>query len=493
MQAMMKNRWLLKLLGAFLIIVMIGGVVASLMISKATRSAFDQYTTRSGNNWAQRVAPWIADYYAQNTSWDGISEYIQTGLIETSSTSESENTMMGQGNGHGPGGGMQSGNGLLLGTLDQRLILVDSQNLIVYDSQGEIAGQTMSSTELANGTPVLVEKVQVGTLLVTSDNQMVGDTPASEFLTSVQQAIIGSSIIAAVIALILGILLSIQITAPMRKLRKAAAAISNGDLTQRVDIKGKDEFGEMGQTFNKMAENLALAETQRQHLMADVAHELRTPLTAIQGTLEAMQDGVLPCDKDQLDALYSESALLNRLIGDLRLLSLAEAKQLKLELIKINTGHLIRQITDRAQSQARVKNIHLDVEINEKLPDLWLDPDRIAQVVNNLISNALRYTPEEGTITVEVSHESKQVRITVTDTGYGIAPENLPYVFDRFYRADKSRTRSSGGSGLGLAIVKELVEAHGAVIRVESPIFENYSHEKYGTKFIMDFPVISLA
>lgn len=487
----MRNTLLIKLLGAFLLIIVIGGLVTSLHTSNATLSAFELYTTRSGQIWAERLAPDLADYYLANNSWDGVDAWLASNLLTQQSGGESMSSMMGGGNGeHGPGGGQHFGDSEMMGELGQRLLLADQHGDIIYDSQSELVGSGLSDAQLEKGTPILVDSETVGTLLITSGDTSGIASAAEEFHTSVHQAVIQSAIFAGILALILGTLLFIQITAPMRKLRKAAAAIAAGDLSQRVDIKSRDEFGELGQTFNQMAENLAQAEVQRRHLMADVAHELRTPLTAIQGTLEGMQDGVLPCDKEQLDALYAETTLLNRLIGDLRLLSLAEASQLKLELAPTDLAELIRQIAERTQPQAKLKEILLETKINLASSSIRLDPDRITQVFNNLIGNALRYTPQGGTITLEAFQDltSSSIRLSVSDTGQGIDPQNLPHVFDRFFRADKSRTRSSGGSGLGLAIVKELVEAHGGSVSAESPIFFDANHQGYGTRFTLTLP-----
>jgi two-component system, OmpR family, sensor histidine kinase BaeS len=205
-----------------------------------------------------------------------------------------------------------------------------------------------------------------------------------------------------------------------------------------------------------------------------------------------MQDGVLHLDDEQIAALHSETILLNRLVGDLRLLSLAEAGQLKLERQETEPGGFIQQVVERAKSQANPKNIRLEMDIPAELPDIWIDSDRITQVLNNLISNALRYTPEGGTITIRATFPPGEglLHVSVADTGAGINPENLPYVFDRFYRADKSRTRSSGGSGLGLAIVKQLVEAHGGSVLAESPIFQGENQPGFGTKISFTLPIL---
>ncbi len=203
-----------------------------------------------------------------------------------------------------------------------------------------------------------------------------------------------------------------------------------------------------------------------------------------------MQDGILPCDADQLTTLLAETTLLNRLIEDLRLLSLAETNQLKLVRQPIDINYLIAQIVERSQPQANLKEINLRHQLQHGLPALQMDPDRIVQILSNLINNAMRYTPKDGTIEISTAHPNTlaSVIISVKDTGKGISADDLPFVFDRFYRADKSRSRASGGSGLGLAIVKELVEAHGGTIKVESPIFETESHDGHGTNFVMEFP-----
>ncbi len=484
----MKNSWLFKLIGAFLIIIAVGGLVTSVLTSRATLRAFNLYTTRSGQIWARRIAPDLAEYYALNKSWQGVELFLQ----ETS-MSQQHQGMMGQGNGNGSGKGsaQDTSDNSMMSALGQRLILSDAQGLVIYDSLNELTDNKLAPVEILEGIPILVDKRIVGTLLVTPGSQAATTTLANEFQTSVRRAIISSGLIAGITALALGAILFFQITAPMRKLRKAAAAIAEGDLTQRVEINGEDEFAQLSETFNQMAVNLSEAEIQRQHLMADVAHELRTPLTAIQGTVEGMQDGVLPCDAEQLNALLSETTLLNRLIEDLRLLSLAETNQLKLLRQPVEINDLINQIIERLQPQARIKEIHLEHSLQDGLPSLQMDPDRITQIISNLVNNAIRYTPPGGSIQISTTQNlpAAKVMIEVKDTGTGIAAHDVPHIFDRFYRADKSRSRISGGSGLGLAIVKELVEAHGGIIKVESPIFETDKPEAYGTCFKMEFPI----
>ncbi len=483
----MRNSLIVKLIGAFLVVIAIGSIMISILTSIATQSAFNLYTTRNGQAWAQQLAPGLADFYVSNGSWQGVDAVLQAGPVPQSGAT----VVPGSGMGMGPGRGMgrQLSNGMMMGAMEQRLILADGQGIVVSDTQNEWVGKQIPPDELKIGAPIRINNRLVGTLVVTPINLTDAGNIAGDFLASVNQAIISSAGIAGIIALVLGAILSFQITAPLRQLKKAATAIAQGDLSQRVNIRSKDELGEVGQTFNLMAENLAHAEIQRQHLVADIAHELRTPLAAIQGTLEGMQDGVLPMDEEQVAALHTETVLLNRLVGDLRLLSLAEAGQLKLEQQAVSPAEWVQGVAERMKSQASLKQIQIETDLQPDLPDVWIDSDRITQVLNNLIGNALRYTPENGTIKIALSGTAQLVQIAVSDSGPGIEPDALPFIFDRFYRADKSRSRVSGGSGLGLAIVKQLVEAHGGKVNAESPVFQDAEGRRYGTRIAFTLPV----
>ncbi len=483
----MRNSLIFKLIGAFLLVIGIGTVVLSVLTLNATSSAFALYTTRSGQVWGQRMAPALAGYYAVTGSWAGVDSSLLEGLADETAAPGMMG-MMGQGKGYG--GGRPAAGGGMLGMMGQRLILADANGVVVTDTQDELSGQQLPPTALANGTPIILNGKPVGTIIVTPSEPANASSLAGQFLSSVRQAIISSAAIAAIIALLLGTGLFLQITAPLRRLKMAAAAIARGDLSQRVEIRSKDEFGQLGEAFNAMAASLAAAEAQRRHLVADVAHELRTPLAAIQGTLEGMQDGVLPLDEEQVAALHAQSQLLNRLVGDLKLISLAEAGQLKLERRPTLPGELIRRVVEGAQPLAGQKNIRLEAQPGADLPEVFIDPDRIAQVLNNLIDNALRYTQEGGRVSVQAATApgGTALEVTVSDTGPGISPEDLPYIFDRFYRADKSRARASGGSGLGLAIVKQLVEAHGGQVRAASPALRDEHGRGYGASFTFTIP-----
>ncbi len=231
-----------------------------------------------------------------------------------------------------------------------------------------------------------------------------------------------------------------------------------------------DEIGRLGRAFNAMADDLARQEEVRRNLLADVAHELRNPIGIIQGELEAMMDGLVPFCPESIAAVHQETVLLGRLVGDLRTLSLAGVGQLKLKVDRVDPVGLVRSVVERGQGQSQERDVTLGLDAPTPAPEVRADVDRIEQVIRNLVSNALRHTPEGGLVTVRVRAASGSVEVSVVDNGTGVAPEELPFLFDRFYRGDRSRTNSKDGSGLGLAIVKRLVESHGGRVWAESEL-----------------------
>jgi signal transduction histidine kinase len=279
------------------------------------------------------------------------------------------------------------------------------------------------------------------------------------------------ALVALLFAVALAFLVGNLVTRPMQQLADSAHKIAGGDLTQRVKHKSDDEVGEVSDAFNSMAEQLEMKEKSRKQLLADVAHELRNPLSIVQGNLEAWLDDVIKPTPEQIASVYDETVLLNRLISDLRELSLAEAGQLKLNLEPADLNELINSEVAVFQARSQEKGVSLSSESADGLPIVNIDRDRIRQVLHNLLENALRYTPSGGSIKVEARQaEVGRVQVAVSDSGSGINPSDLPYVFDHFYKADKSRQRGYGGAGIGLALVRKYVELHGGKVWVESEV-----------------------
>ncbi|MCX6001954.1 MAG: ATP-binding protein [Chloroflexi bacterium] len=289
------------------------------------------------------------------------------------------------------------------------------------------------------------------------------------FLEDSQRSLGIAAFVVIAIAISLGFIISSLVTRPMRQLASSAQKIASGDLAERVVHRSDDEVGEVSNAFNSMAEQLEKKEKSRKQLLADVAHELRNPLSIIQGNLEAWLDGVITPTPEQIAPVYDETVLLNRLITDLRELSLAEAGQLKLNLETADLGALIDSEITVFQARCQDKQVLLRAEVADNLPAVSIDRDRIRQALHNLLENALRFTSAQGDITVQAKvSKDNGVLVSVSDSGSGIDAADLPYVFDHFYKADKSRQRIHGSAGIGLALVKKYIELHGGKVWVES-------------------------
>lgn len=478
-----------RLLAAFALVILALAVIVAVLVNRATAGQFRRYADRNGQLWAAQLAPQLAAYYAQQGSWQGIETVLQGSGGMTGMMGQGASMMGSAGMGMTAFGAGASDMWAMMGL---RVVLADTRGQVIADSAGALGSTPLPNADLAHGSPIQINEQIVGTVMVASATVLSDDSTAGAFLRDVNRSILLAVLVAVVIALALGALLFFQLTAPMRQLTAATHAVAAGDLGQRVAVRSRDELGDLAVAFNTMAAHLAASEGQRRQLVADIAHELRTPLSVMQANLEAMQDGILPTDVEQLASLHEETLLLSRLVADLRLLSVVEAGQLKLEWAESDLGELMSRAAERLRPAAAAKGVDLITEIAPDASRVWVDSDRFTQMIGNLVDNALRYTPQGGQIELAVGWSSKpgQERrpiITITDTGSGIAPEDLPHVFDRFYRGDKSRSRASGGSGLGLAIVKQLAEAHRGKVWAESPIFHAPNGNGFGTRIVMLF------
>jgi signal transduction histidine kinase len=278
------------------------------------------------------------------------------------------------------------------------------------------------------------------------------------------------AIVIGAIAIGAGAWISRRLTKPLLELEEAAAAIGQQDLSRRVPVHGSQEFLAVATAFNDMASLLEQEETLRQNMLADVAHELRHPVHILQGNLQAILDDVYPLTKDEIGRLVEQTKHLSILVNDLHILAQAEAQQLPLFKQETDIANLVKDTAASYTSLAAARNINLRVELLGTMPEsIYVDAARMRQAISNLLDNALRHTPDNGTITVSVEQAGNDLLIRVKDTGEGIAIDQVPYVFERFYQSDKARKRSTNSTGLGLAIVKAIVEAHESTIVVTSP------------------------
>ena len=373
-----------------------------------------------------------------------------------------------------------------------RIILTDFFRVVIADSKEElVVGETYQPEppDRPTGSPFPVfsedwEEVMVRLYIGPEPSAGEEATSPQTLREAINRFLLWGGLLAAAIALVLTFVLSRRMSSPIGALAATARRLGRGDLSQRVQLRDRGEVRELAQAFNSMAVDLERLEQLRRNLVADVAHELRTPLSNIQGYVEAIRDGVMKPDGATLDSLNEEAALLSRLVDELQELSLAEAGELKLVYQEEDVTELIRRAAVSWQPQVVAKGMSLSVDLPDKLPSVNIDWQRINQVLHNLLENAVAHTGKGGIITVAAAERGAWVEISVSDTGEGIPAQDLPNIFERFYRVDRSRARATGGSGLGLTITKRLVEAHGGKIEAQSKLGR-------GSRFSFTIPVLS--
>ena len=447
----------IKLFLSFLLIILVAVAGVAWIVQQGAAREVRAFMFGGGMGVLSEMQATLETYYAENGSWDG----VQTVL----STAQAHGRGMGQG-----------------GMMNQRFIVTNAQGEVVADSAGTAVGTSLTASELDAATTLESDGETVGYLVAQGG---MGYTQGDEtyLVTRLNQAALIAGAVAGGLALILAVLLAMQLLRPVRDLTRAAKQMAQGDLSQRVPVKGKDELAELGRMFNFMAGSLQQAEESRKAMTADIAHELRTPLAVQRANLEALQDGIYPLSADNLQPVLEQNRMLTRLVDDLRTLALADAGQLTLERAPTDLSGLLQGVIERFQPQANGQGVRLVLEMTKThLPLLDLDAIRVEQILTNLLSNGLRYTPQDGTIRVGVQGQGPEVDVTVRDSGPGIPEESLPFVFERFYRADKARARAEGGSGLGLAIARQLARAHGGELSAAN-------HPEGGAAFTLRLPV----
>jgi signal transduction histidine kinase len=425
-----------RILAAFalVIIVIIGSVF--FLTYRTTRSEIARFGERLESLQDRRVETELSRYYQFRGTWEGVQPFVvQWGKL-----------------------------------YDRRIIVTDNNNTVVADSAegplgqqyvGERPGQPMISM-MGMGS-------QVGILRVMpSETLDVNRAALQVTYHTIGRFFLWGGLLAIGIALLLTFFLSRRILSPVKALTAAARQFGKGDFSQRVDFKGKGEVSELAQSFNNMADNLERDERLRRNMVADIAHELRTPLSNVRGYLEAVSDGLIKPDDETIRSLSEEADSLSRLVDDLQEVSLADAGEIKLVVQLEEISRPINEAVAALQTKASSRGLTIATKLPNELPEVNIDSHRIKQVLLNLLENAIVHTESGGNIAVSAIERENQIFVSVADTGEGIPEKDLPLVFERFYRVDKSRTRATGGSGLGLTIAKRLVEAHGGTIEVRS-------------------------
>ena len=422
-----------RLLVAFSLVILVTIGVVSVFVGRSAAREIQMHERRAEETRVARAAAWLTQTFVQRQGWTDIQPFVE---------------QLGE-------------------VYGQRVVLSDSSGTVVADSEKSFLGRPEDPRWRPSAMPLRRGTALVGTLYV--NPELAGlSVPVQGLVASVNRFLLIGGLLAVALALALTFWLSRRISAPVHAMTKAVRRLGQGDFAQRVNVRGNDEVAELGRSFNSMAQGLEQAEQLRRNMGSDAAHELRTPLSNISGYLEAIKDGVAQPDSETIQSLHEEAVLMGKLVNDLQELTLADAGELILSRRPEDIADTIRKAISAMQPKIDLGglSVHLNVPAGRLSCDI--DSQRIGQVLRNLLANALTHTPDGGSITVSARESGNQVEVIVSDTGEGIPPGDLPHVFDRFYRVDRSRTRDTGGSGLGLTIVKRLVEAHGGTIQVQS-------------------------
>ncbi|MFZ6026646.1 MAG: sensor histidine kinase [Chloroflexota bacterium] len=428
-----------KLVFAFWLVSLIGITVGILFAGQAS---FREIGNLADSQRLQVQIARLESYYQANGSWNGVDLY---GLLRDSSEPAPD----------GPAPAW-------------KIILVDPQGNVIATTDKHFQGTVLHAEEIERGHEIDIDGEVVGILIFGPWMPEMRQPPITAILERVTHSLLVGALAASAVSLLLGWLLARSFLKPIHALNAATQLVAQGDFENPVPANAKDEIGALARSFNEMIRRLKRARDQRRQMTADIAHELRTPLSLILGHTEAMSDGVLPPTPETLSIVYDEAQRLTRLVEDLRTLSLSETGELSLDRQPVLPAQAFGAIAEIYRSRAEQHEIELDLDIPADLPGILADADRIGQVLRNLLENALRFTPAGGRVSLSVRKVGNGLQLRLQDSGPGIAADDLPHVFERFYRADKARNRQDGGSGLGLAIARSLVELHGGKIWAES-------------------------
>jgi two-component system OmpR family sensor kinase/two-component system sensor histidine kinase BaeS len=449
-------RW--RLLGSFLLVILIALGTVWVVTRYTTEQEVQTFLGHGGQVGLENLADNLESYYADNGSWAGVATDLRSG----------------QGRGQGPRAGANA--------LGGDHILTDASGVVLISPISAEVGDRLSDDQLRSAIPLSAAGEVVGYLIPEGGIPVLPDNFEELLIERVNRASMLAALISGGIAIVLALILAAVILRPIREMTRAAQKMSEGDLSQRVNIQGGGELGTLGGTFNQMAYSLQDAEVRRMAMTADIAHELRNPLAIQRAHLEAMQDGILPTSQENLALISEQNQQLTRLVEDLRMLALAESGELTLNRRMVDLSELCRETIHRFEPQANSKRINIFGGCGDQPLIAYADKERLQQIHDNVMQNAMRYTPEGGWINLSLSREGKKAIFRFHNNGPQIDEKALPHLFERFYRADKARDRASGGTGLGLAIARKLAETHGGSLTAEN-------HPSEGVVFKLTLPL----
>lgn len=469
------NRLWVRLSVAFILVTQLSVFVVAVMARASVNTEFQRYVYVAS---VRQTSSALSAFYSETGSWNGVDKLLT--LLATPVKASDQPIEVGA-----------SSSLPIQASASPSLVLANAQGTVIYDSTHQQLGLPLPTDQLKTAIPLGQNPADsapdvFGYLLPRPDTAIAtariglpfpldGNLPPSveqQFLDRMQSTLSIAALIIGTLGIFTGLAISRTLVAPLNQLERAARTFASRDWSYRIKRQGTRELAAVASAFNDMADQLQRAELLRRNLVADIAHELRTPLSAMQANLMALLDGLYPLDKREIATLYEETCMLSRLVSDLRELAQADAGQLDLKPTVVNVQSLLENIAARFSAAAEVDGSRVQAQACPNDYSIRADLGRVTQILGNLLANALRHTPG-GTVTLSAEHTNisdqlPAIRIIVADNGEGIPPDDLPHIFERFYRVDKSRARTSGSSGLGLAIAKAWVEAMGGQIGVQS-------------------------
>lgn len=460
----------LKIILVLVVVSLAGALFTAFYIQSRTRNAFDTYIK---NQEQLALADQLTEHYQEYASWDNVKQvFLEFYQLRFPGFS---------------GGGTQSKNPNRPGDNQNPppFVLTDQDGIVLFGATNHTGfqiGDQITEKDLQNSLALEIDGTVEGLLVsvpITLNNR---NSMQQTFLGTVQEGLIISSLVTLLIALVLGGILIISFTRPVRKLADGTERIASGELGYQVEINSSDELGRLAYSFNNMSTDLQKADRLRKQMTADIAHDLRSPLSILHGYTEALSEGKMASSPEIYQAMHQQTRHLNYLIEDLRTLSLLDSEELNFQLENIDPARILTQTQTAFTPLAARKDLILTLGLEKELPRVTLDPGRLTQILGNLINNAINILPTGGNIWLNAWQEGGDLVIEVKDDGPGISKQDLPQIFNRHYKTDPSRSQEQGSSGLGLAITKKLVEAQGGKIEVNSELGQ-------GTAFRVSFPV----